>query len=156
MFIRASAKYLFAPAERNINLSRVRRLEERFAEPAKLAGRLLAPGEGSAEPGDAKPKMLLSHEVCDRCLSPASQALLDFAKVTPRLGGPRQGLHFGPPASQARLMRPPTYFSPSAKTISKTRFYGFVLQAVETCNAALNFSSSIRLHTPERLAIESC
>ena len=30
--------------------------EKRFVEPAKLAGRVLAPGEGSAEPGDAKPK----------------------------------------------------------------------------------------------------
>ena len=41
-------------------------LEERFVEPATLAGRVLASGEGSAEPGNAKPKTRLSHEVCDR------------------------------------------------------------------------------------------
>src|SRR6185436_2238309 len=77
--------------------------EERLTEPAKLADRVIAPGEGSAEPGGTKSKMLLSHEVCDRGwkmneqwgkssqilvtnrLSPASQAQAGFTTVPPRL-----------------------------------------------------------------------
>jgi len=41
-------------------------LEEGFNQPAKLADRVIAPGDGPAEPGEYNPKTGPSHEVCDR------------------------------------------------------------------------------------------
>jgi hypothetical protein len=64
--------------------------EGRFTEPAKLADRVLAPGEGFAEPGGRDLQILVTNR-----LSPASQALRYLAKLTPGSGlRRRQGIGY--------------------------------------------------------------
>jgi hypothetical protein len=95
-------------------------LEESFNQPAKRAERVLAPGEGEAEPGEpnqrtSQPTKWATDntykkiartqdfaEYSDSHLSPASQALGNCWPLPQARLRHRPGLPLSPPASQAR------------------------------------------------------
>lgn len=122
LWLKKSTVRLTTAAQHGIGRSQNGQMEEGFTEPAKLADRVIAPGEGSAEPGVYGPKIQQSLRSWRQMLSyehlysyddhsqfihlPSLSHTSWLGRVSRRVSqarrSPRQGLSLFPPASQAR------------------------------------------------------